>query len=286
MIDTHAHFTHRDFVKSQEFSFLTYEGGQYKVNRGNISNVLQKTRDLGVTAVIEPAIGFESNYAILDLYERNKGFIYPAVGVHPNRAHSTKFGKRRKLKKLAKKEGVVAIGETGLDYHYEKKDQHRFSQKRWFRYQLKLAAKTGLPLILHIRAANEDAIAILKKKLDKLHGGVVHCFRGDKDTAKTYIEMGFYIGIGGSLIEGGHRCAQLKEAVKHIPLDRILLETDSPYVLPVNPDEELSFWPKHLRNTPIIILPVAEEIARLKNITVKEVIEASDKNAKKLFNIK
>lgn len=294
MIDTHVHFTHERFNVTSDYSYLTFEDDRYVVQRGYFKDVLQKTHKLGVTAVIEPAIGLDSNERILALYEKHKGFFYPAVGVHPNEAFfvdtddKKAFAKaKKKLLTFVKAEGVVAIGEAGLDYKYRCDEVSIKRQIAWFRYQLTLARIFRLPLILHIRRmADNDALKILKRRAAKLHGGVVHCFRGDAETAMKYVNLGFHLGIGGALLHNSEDGNNIKEAVKMVPLERILLETDSPYVLPEVPTPKETGLTNRTRNTPIIIHAVAKEIARLKNRTTEEVIAACDNNAKTLFRLK
>ena len=283
MIDSHAHYTHKKFKEG--YRFLTYENDRYTVVNGRRDEIFKRMRNCGITAFIEPAIEMESNERIMDEYEKYKGFMYPAVGLHPLRAFKTKYKMRKELEMWAKKDGVVAIGEAGLDYHNNRKTQHRFKQKLWFRYQMKLAEKLRLPLILHIRAADKYAIRMLKRRAKKLYGGVVHCFSGDAETAKTYIGMGFHIGVGGMLFKDGKFLPAFKEAIKIIPLDRILLETDAPYVLPDVRDENGKLYDEKIRNTSMIIIAVAQEIARIKGMTADDVLTATEQNAKTLFKI-
>ena len=284
MIDTHAHYTHRRFNVTSDYRFLSCDGENYSVKTGRLADVFRDMKEAGIDAVVEPAIGIDSNYAVLEEYRANRGFIYPAVGVHPETAGATPRRRRRELAALIASEGVVAVGETGLDYHRPELYGSRFAQRFWFKYQIRAAYRAGLPLILHIRDADREALAILRRRRKKIHGGVVHCFSGDADAAREYLALGLYIGIGGGLIERGKPSERLREAVKIIPPGRILLETDAPYKTP-GIEIEGKRLSDRVRNSSSVIRAVAGEIARLKGITPDEVIGASDAGAKALFGI-
>ena len=207
------------------------------------------------------------------------------MGVHPTRTHLAYWADRHLLEDYAREDGVVAIGETGLDYHHPRLRQHRHLQKKWFRYQLDLASRYGLPLILHLRDADRDAVKILRRFRSRIVGGVAHCFYGDYATAKQYLDLGLHIGIGGGLLQSSPRAETLREAVKSIPLERILLETDAPYVLPDRTDSHGNPLPKKARNTSLLIPLVASELARLKSLDVQAVLSTTTENAKRLFGI-
>ena len=190
------------------------------------------------------------------------------------------------MRSFAGEEGVVAIGETGLDYHYERWQQHRIRQKIWFRWLIRLADEKKLPLILHIRNADEDAIKILRRYRGRLHGGVCHCFCSGPEAAKIYTqELGLCLGIGGALLEGRERTRRLQEAVAATPLSFLLLETDGPYVKPARPAQvSRKKWEK-ARNTSLILPAVAEEIARIKGVDVSLVERVTEENTRRLFGI-
>ena len=284
MIDSHAHYTHKNF--SNMYRYLSYKDGKYFSKEGKLDDIFAEMKENGITAFVEPAIDIDSNYKIMDLYEKNKGFMYPVVGVHPTRAYKAPWERRLELIELAKNDSVVAIGETGLDYHYAKKDQHRREQKKWFVYQIELAYQYKLPLVLHIRMADKAALRILRRHRKKIVGGVVHCFYGNAKIAKKYAKLGFYFGIGGSLLQNNDRGASLQKSITRIPLDRILLETDAPFVFPCETDEAGTKLTQAIRNTSISIIPVAEEIARIKGITVEDIIKATENNTEKLFGLR
>ena len=174
------------------------------------------------------------------------------------------------LKEVSKKEKVVAIGEIGLDYYWPEPD--REIQKKWFIRQMELAQEVNLPVIIHSRDAAQDTIEILKQFPAN---GVIHCYSYTKESAKEFLKMGYYFGIGGVLTFKNAK--KLKEAVMEIPMDRILLETDSPYLAP-EPN-------RGKRNYSLNIPYVVKELAQLKGITEEEVINITTENTKRLFHL-
>lgn len=242
IIDSHAHLSMYKYDNT--FPYLTAdEKGKCIRMDGDREQMIARMIDYGIRCVVEPAITCWSNSKIIDLAGKYPEFIHPAVGVHPRYVYDNvpiskgltvkmKWRDKNIVRIASTFDNVVAIGETGLDYHYRWDPRFKRAQKRWFKYQIKLAYKRNLPLILHIRNADEDAIAILTRYQKKLRGGVVHCFCGDAETASKYLNLGLHLGIGGALLQDEEKSASLKEAIKIIPLDRILVETDAPYVLP------------------------------------------------------
>lgn len=281
IVDSHAHYTHARFGGS--FRYLTVEEGAYALAEGDVEELLAKLERAGITASVEPGISLESNRRLLEFCAAHPGRVFPAVGVHPTRCFREAWRDRRKVAALARTPGVVAIGETGLDYHYERKDQHRFVQTMWFWYQLRLSRKLALPQILHIRDAHADALRILRRHPARKQGGVVHCFNGDWDTAKEYLDLGYHIGIGGSILKPEDQAGALWEAVRRIPLERILLETDAPYILPYCKDVLPSKQLRRAANSSMILPKVAEKIAALKEVTPAEVERATTENTIRLF---
>jgi len=199
IVESHAHYSHRKF--DQTFSFIRRDNGEYTVSQINRDDFLRNLISDRISYFLEPAIDMDSNKAILSLCRKYSGRFFAAVGVHPTRTWHPKWSDRKKLNEYIKDKNVVAVGETGLDYHYKRSDQHRYKQFIWFVYQLRLAHKYKLPLILHIRRADKHAIRILRLFKAKLHGGVVHCFWGDSKTAQQYLNLGLYIGIGGAILQ-------------------------------------------------------------------------------------
>ena len=286
MIDSHIHLSYKYF--DQIFPYLDFDGEDFKiVADGRRDALIDEMKSRGISCCIEPAIDVDSNELLLNLSKGCDGFIYPAVGNHPTRCINSKLRDFKRVKKFSEGDGIIAIGETGLDYHYERKDQHRLKQKIWFQWQINLADKLGLPLILHIRQADEDAVKILRKNQKKLHGGVCHCFCGGADIARIYTEeLGLCLGIGGTLLMKPEYRRQLEETVIATPIEYLLLETDGPYVKPERPDAVTGKkWTK-ARNTSLILPAVAEKIAYLKGISVEEVLRITEENTKRVFKIK
>ena len=294
MIDTHIHLSH--FLYNGEFPYLSLDGDSYTIQRGTREQLIDRLKAEGIAFCIDPAIDIESNRLLLSLAERYPGFLFTAIGVHPTRTCQYKaadkdgrivglklpWKRRRKLAELADHPSVVAIGETGLDYHLPRKEQHRFRQKLWFLYQLKLAHRKQLPVILHIREADTDAIRILTRHQHWLHGGVCHCFSGSPETARSYTNLGLSLGIGGSLLTDSPRRQGLEQAVISTPLEYLILETDGPYVKPDCPYIHKKQMRK-ARNTSLILPAVVKRIAELRHLPVEEVLQVTSENAIKLF---
>ncbi len=188
--------------------------------------------------------------------------IFPAVGVHPTRSIFEKWPDRKKLDDYACMQGIIAIGEIGLDYHYKREEQRRIKQHVWFLYQLDLAWKLKLPVILHLRDAHEDTLRILRLHPAHKLGGVIHCFYGSSERAQQYLDLGYHIGIGGSLLQQADRVKDLQEAVAHIPMDRILVETDAPFILPLCKDALSPKLFRRTRNTSLILPAVIKKSQR------------------------
>ena len=194
IIDSHAHYAHPKY--DREFPYLCEKDGEYAGARADREGLFAEMKRAGITQIIEPSIGFDAIEKQIALAESHKDYIKLVLGVHPTRCIHISLKKRKALKAYAEKYAPIAIGETGLDYHYDRKEQKRFLQKRWFNYQIKLAHKLELPLVLHVREADKDAVKILKRNKKRLHGGVAHCFTGGTEDAMEFISLGYAIGIG------------------------------------------------------------------------------------------
>ena len=278
--DSHIHLSHRMF--DGEVPCITEWKNSNGISRMNREKLIRSLQQNGIAFVVEPGIELESNEKILALAEAYPDFVYPAVGVHPTRAPFTGWKLRKKLRDISKTESLVAIGELGLDYHYKRWKQHRWKQKRWFVWQIKLAEERKLPLILHIREADRDAISLLRRHRKRLQGGVCHCFHKGLNEAKIYTEeFGFYLGIGGYLLQKEN--AELCRVIREIPLEYLLLETDGPYVKPEKPDAVTGKQWQKARNTSHTIPDIAEKIAEIKGIEIAEVERATTENARRLF---
>lgn len=200
-------------------------------------------------------------------------FIYAVVGWHPVDAIDCTEEDLKWIEQLAAHEKVVGIGETGLDYYWDKSPKE--VQQDIFRKQIRLAQKVNLPIIIHNREATEDVIQILKEEEAHLTGGIMHCFGGSVETAQQCIKMNFMISLGGPVTFKNAK--KPKEVATEIPLEHLLIETDAPYLAP-HPH-------RGKRNEPALVTLVAEEIARLKGLPIEEVAEVTTNNAKRFFQI-
>ena len=200
-------------------------------------------------------------------------FVYGAIGVHPSETAELNADNFLQLSEMAKHAKCVAVGEIGLDYYWPEPD--RETQKFWFKRQLGLARELNLPVVIHSRDAANDTITVMKDMHAEEIGGVIHCFSYTRETAEVFLKMGFYIGIGGVVTFKNAR--KIKEAVEVIPLERIVLETDCPYLAPVPFRGE--------RNSSLNLPYVIEEIARIKQVSPNEVEEITWENAHKLYGL-
>lgn len=249
IFDSHAHYDDNAFEND-----LTDTVWQMKTN--------------GVVGIINGGVNYESSAKIVELSKRFDIF-YSAVGVHPEDLYSGEKFSPDKLLNLVRDPKTVAIGEIGLDYHW---DTHSADfQKVWFEDQLDFAKQVDLPVIIHDREAHGDTLEILKKHKPK---GVLHCFSGSNEMAKEILKLGMYIGVGGVVTFKNAR--KTVEVVKELPLDRLLLETDAPYLSPE------PFRGKRCKSD--LIYFTARRIAEIKEIAVEEVLKASIENIKTLFN--
>ena len=276
IIDTHSHL-----------NFKAYDGDREKV--------IKRNQEAGVVC-IDVGTKYETSKNAVELAEHNKG-IYAAIGLHPIHIKTDLLKLRtdedegafaplgeefdaEKYKELAKSKRVVAIGEIGLDYYYRpksqtKKEQFKQKQKEVFIKQLELAEELDLPAIIHCRMAFEDLYEILSAQPasgGKTLRGVIHCFTGNLEQAQQFTDLGFYLGINGIIDK-----LNLDEVIKNISLEKILVETDCPYLTPKAEGSK--------RNEPIFVKHVIQKIADLKGITFDEVASATTQNAKKLFKI-
>lgn len=282
-VDTHIHLTHKLF-NGQSPCIISGDNNEY-IKQLNQSELIKEFQKNNIAFCVEPGIDLDSNYNLLKLSDNYPGYIYPTVGIHPTRSPETKWTDRKKVAALMDNEKVIAIGELGLDYHYDRNKQHRLKQKIWFMWQLNEAHKRNLPLVLHIRLADKDAIKILRRYKNKLHGGVCHCFNRGTEEAKIYTEeFGFMLGIGGSILHDEN--TDLQKAVLQTPLEFLVLETDGPFVKGPKPDSLTGKQWKKARNTSLIIPQVAAKIASIKNIDSNLVEQITTENAKRLYNIK
>lgn len=283
IIDSHAHYTHGCFQNT--FRYIRTDGERYTIEEGDRETLLEDLAREGIGCAIEPGINLASCREILRFCAEKPDRFFPAVGVHPTRTFLEQWQDRRELETLSKAPGVIAIGETGLDYHYKREDQHRRIQYLWFLYQLDLAWRRKLPVILHVRDAHADALRILRLHPARKLGGVIHCFHDSWDVAKQYLDLGYHIGIGGALLQPEEKVELFWEAVKNIPMERILIETDAPFILPWCRDQYDRKELKKVRNTSLILPNVIRKIAQLKGLEPEEVERITGENVIRLFRL-
>ena len=283
IIDSHAHYNNGAYKKP--FRYLTYGEDGYALREGDREQLFRELMEANIPYSIEPGVSLQSCEEVLELAAQYPGRIFPAVGVHPTRSIFEKWSDRYKLDAYANTPGVIAIGEIGLDYHYKREEQHRLTQHLWFLYQLDLAWKRKKPVILHVRDAHEDALRLLRMHPARKLGGVIHCFCGSKEIAEQYRKLGYHIGIGGSVLQQEERAQDLWGAIPHIPLERILLETDAPFILPYCKDVIQLKLLRRARNTSLILPAVIQKIAELKGISADEVEQATTENTIRLFHL-
>ena len=283
IIDSHAHYNNNAYKKP--FRYLSYDKDGYSLKEGEWGELFQELVDANIPYSIEPGVSLQSCEEVLQLCAAYPERIFPAMGIHPTRSIYEKWSDRKKLDAYAKTPGVIAIGECGLDYHYKREEQHRLKQHIWFLYQLDLAWRLKKPVILHVRDAHEDALRILKRHPARKLGGVIHCFYGSWEIAEQYLKLGYHFGIGGSLLQQEERAGALWEAVKHIPLDKILVETDAPFILPYCKDVIQPKLLRRARNTSLILPAVIEKIAELKEFPTEVVERAVFENTIRLFSL-
>lgn len=242
------------------------------VSLQNLGDALKRAEDTGVAKIVAISSDIPSTEATVSLAENNE-WIFATTGVHPHSADQTNEEVLRGIDNYAGHRRVVAIGETGLDYFYMNSEKE--VQINSFTEHIRLAKKHNLPIIIHVRDAQEDMLEILSRESLPDTPGVIHCFTGDYETAKKYLELGFYISFSG--IVTFNRSEELREAAEKIPQDRILIETDSPYLAPVPH--------RGKPNEPAYVKHVAETISLVRGISFQETAEITKANAEALFRI-
>lgn len=249
-------------------SHAHYYDQQFDIDR---ENLLKALPEAGVGTIVNVCASYESWKKSVELAAKYP-YIYAAVGTHPDEVGVLNEETFAEMKEWCKKEKVVAIGEIGLDYYWD--NQPHEVQKKWFIRQLELAKEMKFPVIVHSREAAADTMEIMRSHAQGLEG-VIHCYSYSKEQAEEYVKMGFYIGVGG--VVTFKNAKKLKEVVAAIPLEKILLETDCPYLAPVPY--------RGKRNQSSYIQYVAEEIAQIKGVSVEEVLAVTEANAKKMYGI-
>ena len=252
IFDTHAHYDDEQFDTDRE-------------------ELLERMAAGGVGTIVNASAAVESWDKVLELTEKYP-FIYGMIGVHPDEVGALDEEKFSRMEELLGREKIVAAGGIGLDYYWDKEGHDL--QKYWFIRQLELAAEKHMPVAIHSREAAADTMEIMKKYGAGMQA-VIHCYSYSPEMAREYVKMGYYIGVGGVVTFKNAR--KLKEVVQEIPLERIVLETDCPYLAPV------PFRGK--RNSSLNLTYVAQAVAELKGTSPEDAICRTEENARKLYNL-
>lgn len=253
IFDTHAHYCDASFDEDRDA-------------------LLQSMEKRGIGRIVEVGASVRSTKDALALADKYD-FVYAAVGIHPEDIARLSEADMDWLADLTGRERVVAVGEIGLDYHYD--EPPRELQKRWFIRQLQLAAQTAMPVIIHSREAAKDTWEIMEEYCAWEHGGVIHCFSYSSEVAKQYLQKGFFLGIGGVVTFKNSK--KLKEVVEMAPLEQLVLETDAPYLAPTPY--------RGKRNDSSYLTYVVDMVAGLKQVEPEEIIRITEENAKRLYHL-
>ena len=241
-------------------------------------DVISRAADAGVTRMIVTGTSLAASQAAIQLAESRPGELFATAGVHPHHAAEFDTDYGATLQRLATEKMVVAAGECGLDFF--RNYSPREAQCEAFEAQLRIAAEVQLPVFLHQRDAHAELLELLRAHLPDIPGGVAHCFTGSEQEMNDYLELGLHIGITGWICDE-RRGHALRSAVRHLPLDRLLLETDAPYLLP----RDLPEKPRGRRNEPAVLPHILEALARYMDQPVDAVATAATRNAERLFNL-
>lgn len=252
-IDSHAHLDFQSF--NEDFA-----------------EVIDRAQAVRVKKIICVATSVEGSRTSIEVAGKYP-FIYATAGIHPHEASEVSKNSYEEIEHLLSNKKVVAIGEVGLDYHYEHSPKE--IQQAVFRRFIHMAREAGLPLAVHTREAEKDTLEILRQERASETGGVIHCFSGTMKMAEQCLKMGFYISIPG--IVTFNKASNLHEVVKQVPIERMLIETDSPYLAPIPH--------RGKRNEPAYVRHVAEKIAEIKGLSLDDVARITSRNSEQLFNI-
>ncbi len=253
IFETHAHFDDEAFDEDR-------------------AELLSSMQENGIGTIVNATASKRTVEMSLELTKKYP-FIYTTIGVHPSDCAEMDDDELRWLEDMCSNEKAVAVGEIGLDYHYD--EPSKDIQKKWFEAQIEMARRVKLPIIVHSRDAAKDTMDIMKALKTEEIGGDIHCFSYSVEVAREYLNMGFYIGVGGVITFKNGR--KLREVVEYAPIEQIVLETDSPYLSP----EPY----RGKRNSSLNLPLVAAKIAEIKGITAEEVIAITEENARKLYNL-
>ena len=259
LIDICFNFTHRAFREDER-------------------EVLRRAVDGGVVAMVVPGSGVADSAEALALAKRYPELLYAGAGVHPHHAREWDDDAGDELRRLAADDKVIAIGETGLDYCRD--FSPRDLQRAVFERQILLAAETRLPLFMHQRDAHDDFLAVLAPLRERVGNAVVHCFTGDRAMLADYLDLGLFIGVTGWICDE-RRGHALRDAVAHIPDDRLMIETDAPYLAP----RTLRPAPRGRRNEPAFLAHIAREIAACRNTSFASLCRTVTANTRRFYGI-
>lgn len=255
IFETHAHYDDKKFDEDRD-------------------SLLLSMKEHGIERIVNIGCDRASCEATIQLINQYD-FVYGAIGVHPSDIDTMDEEFYLWLRHQLQHPKVVAVGEIGLDYYWDKEENVQKRQREWFSRQLELAEEANLPFVIHSRDAAADTFEIIKEHHSKKSRGIIHCFSYSKEMAKEYVKMGYYIGVGG--VVTFKNAKKLKEVVEEIPIERIVLETDCPYMAP----EPY----RGKRNSSLYLSYVAEKIAQIKGIKTDEVEDVTYRNAQNLFGI-
>lgn len=254
IFDTHAHYDDEKFDEDRD-------------------ELLKSLADAGVGTVVDAASTIDSCHQIIELIDKYP-FLYGTLGIHPSECKDMTEDDLDWIRQQLKNPKIVAIGEIGLDYYWPEPDHD--IQKKWFEKQLELAKETDMPIVIHSRDAAEDTLNMIKMAQLPPKTVDIHCFSYSKEIAREYLNMGYYLGVGG--VVTFKNAKKLKEVVEYAPIENILLETDCPYLAP-EPN-------RGKRNSSLNLEYVVDKIAELKNMDREDVISITEKNAQDFYRIK
>jgi len=240
--------------------------------------VMQRAAAAGVMQMIVTGASEGGTRKAIELSQRHPGVLFATAGVHPHHAADLTLEARQTLQELAQDPAVVSVGECGLDYFRD--FSPRDLQRRAFGWQLEIAVKTQKPVFLHQRDAHDDFLAILREHAPRLAGGVAHCFTAGEKERDAYLELGLHVGITGWICDE-RRGLHLREVVKGIPANRLLLETDAPYLLP----RDLKPAPKSRRNEPHFLPHVAAAVSAARGESMETLARTATDNTRRLFRL-
>jgi TatD DNase family protein len=257
LIDTHAHLYLDQFDEDRDA-------------------VLSRARDARVDTIVMPAIDVPSIQQALDLCEDNDG-LYAMTGLHPSKTDEATDEDFEAVKEWCDHPSIVAVGESGLDYYWDRSFDDR--QQAFFRRHIRLAIEADLPLVIHNREATEDILTILEEEHERTDApermrGILHCYVDPPEVAERAWDLGFYVGVGGIMTFSN---SEVDDYVADVPLDHIVVETDSPYLAP-EPN-------RGDRNEPAYVRHVADALARIKNVPIREVEEVTSRNARDIYEL-